>query len=62
MIAHGIPSSLLIMAAVTPLILWASRLFYRYCEAPSIARADRHRTSTDRIVVAAPATNARGTR
>jgi peptidoglycan/LPS O-acetylase OafA/YrhL len=38
-VAQGIPSSVLIMAASTPLVLWASRLFYRYCEAPSIARA-----------------------
>ena len=61
-IDHHIPSSLLIMAAVTPLILWTSRLFHHYCEAPSIACADRHRPTADRIVVAEPATNARGTR
>jgi peptidoglycan/LPS O-acetylase OafA/YrhL len=40
-VEHGIPSSLLIMAATTPIVLWASRLFYRYCEAPSVARSQR---------------------
>jgi ribosomal protein L3 len=39
--ASGVPSSLLIMAATTPLVLWASRLFYRYCEAPWIRRSQR---------------------
>ena len=38
-IALGMPSSLLIMAATTPLVLWASRVFYRYCERPSIQRS-----------------------
>jgi peptidoglycan/LPS O-acetylase OafA/YrhL len=38
-IAHGVPSSLLIMAATTPLVLWAARVFYRCCEAPSIRRS-----------------------
>ncbi len=38
-VAHGLPSSLLIMAATTPVVLWASRLFYRYCERPSIGRS-----------------------
>jgi peptidoglycan/LPS O-acetylase OafA/YrhL len=38
-VEHGIPSSLLIMAATTPIVLWTSRLFYRYCEAPSVARS-----------------------
>lgn len=38
-IALGMPSSLLIMAGTTPLVLWASRLFYRYCERPSIQRS-----------------------
>jgi peptidoglycan/LPS O-acetylase OafA/YrhL len=42
-LAHGIPSSLLIMLAVTPIVLLASRLFYRYCEAPSILRAGQAR-------------------
>jgi len=42
-VEHGLPSSLLIMAASTPIVLWASRLFYRYCEAPFIARAERAR-------------------
>ena len=40
-VEHGIPSSLLIMAATTPIVLWTSKLFYRYCEAPSIARSQR---------------------
>jgi peptidoglycan/LPS O-acetylase OafA/YrhL len=38
-IAHGVPSSLLIMAATTPLVLWAARVFYRCCEGPSIRRS-----------------------
>jgi peptidoglycan/LPS O-acetylase OafA/YrhL len=38
-VAHGLPSSLLIMAATTPVVLWASRIFYRYCEQPSIRRS-----------------------
>jgi peptidoglycan/LPS O-acetylase OafA/YrhL len=38
-IALGMPSSVLIMAATTPLVLWASRVFYRYCERPSIQRS-----------------------
>ena len=38
-IALGMPSSLLIMAATTPLVLWASRVFYRYCERPAIERS-----------------------
>ena len=38
-VGHGIPSSLLIMAATTPIVLWVSRLFYRYCEAPWIRRS-----------------------
>lgn len=38
-IALGMPSSLLIMGATTPLVLWASRIFYRYCERPSIQRS-----------------------
>jgi len=50
-LAHGIPSSLVIMIAVTPMVLWASRLFYRYCEAPSILRAERARSAS---AVAAP--------
>jgi peptidoglycan/LPS O-acetylase OafA/YrhL len=40
-IANGIPSSLLLMTATTPIVLWAARLFYRLCEAPCIARAQR---------------------
>jgi peptidoglycan/LPS O-acetylase OafA/YrhL len=47
-VEHGIPSSVLIMAASTPIVLWASRLFYRYCEAPSIARAERARGAAAR--------------
>ncbi|HEY7436044.1 MAG TPA: acyltransferase [Methylomirabilota bacterium] len=38
-VAHGVPSSLLVMAATTPLVLWASRIFYRFCERPSIRRS-----------------------
>jgi peptidoglycan/LPS O-acetylase OafA/YrhL len=38
-IAQGAPSSLLIMAATTPLVLWAARVFYRGCERPSIRRS-----------------------
>jgi peptidoglycan/LPS O-acetylase OafA/YrhL len=40
-IAHGVPSSLLIMLASTPIVLGASRLFYQYCEAPAVARSQR---------------------
>jgi peptidoglycan/LPS O-acetylase OafA/YrhL len=42
-VERGIPSSLLIMAASTPIVLWAARVFYRYCEAPAVARAERAR-------------------
>lgn len=38
-VAHEVPSSLLIMTATLPLVLWASRLFYRCCELPSIRRS-----------------------
>jgi peptidoglycan/LPS O-acetylase OafA/YrhL len=38
-VAHGVPSSLLIMTATTPLVLWAARAFYRCCERPSIQRS-----------------------
>jgi len=38
-IAQGVPSSLLIMVATTPLVLWAARVFYRGCERPSIRRS-----------------------
>jgi len=38
---YGIPSSLLIMSATIPIALWASWLFYRYCEAPCAVRAQR---------------------
>jgi len=37
-VEHGLPSSLLIMAATTPIVLLVSRLFYRYCEAPWVRR------------------------
>jgi peptidoglycan/LPS O-acetylase OafA/YrhL len=37
--ANGIPSSLLLMAATTPLVMWVARLFFRWVEAPSIAIA-----------------------
>jgi peptidoglycan/LPS O-acetylase OafA/YrhL len=40
-VEHGLPSSLLIMTAATLVVVWASRLFYRYCEAPSVARSRR---------------------
>lgn len=39
-VGHGIPSSLLIMAATTPIVLWVSRRFYRYCEAPWVRRSN----------------------
>jgi len=42
-VRHGIPSSLLIMAATTPLVLCVSRLFYHYCEAPWVLRSERAR-------------------
>lgn len=42
-VAHEVPSSLLVMAATTPMVLWVSRLFFRYCEAPCIRRAQRAR-------------------
>lgn len=38
-IAYGLPSSLLVMAASTPLVLRASRAFYRCVEEPAIERA-----------------------
>jgi peptidoglycan/LPS O-acetylase OafA/YrhL len=38
-IGQGVPSSLLIMVATTPLVLWAARVFYRGCERPSIRRS-----------------------
>jgi peptidoglycan/LPS O-acetylase OafA/YrhL len=40
-LAYGIPSSLLIMSATMPIVLGASWLFYRYCEAPCVVRAQR---------------------
>jgi peptidoglycan/LPS O-acetylase OafA/YrhL len=40
-IEHGIPTSLLLFAATTPLILWLARIFYRWCEAPFIRTARR---------------------
>lgn len=36
-----LPASLLLMTATTPLVLWAARVFHRYCEAPSVAIAQR---------------------
>jgi peptidoglycan/LPS O-acetylase OafA/YrhL len=39
LVAPGVPSSLLIMAATTPLVLWTSRVFYRYFERPWIRRS-----------------------
>lgn len=38
---YRIPLSLLIMAATTPVVLWAARVFYRYCELPCIRRGER---------------------
>ncbi len=38
---HGIPSSLLILAASTPVVLVAARALYRVCEAPCIRRSQR---------------------
>jgi peptidoglycan/LPS O-acetylase OafA/YrhL len=38
-VAYGFPSSLVIMAASTPFVLWASRAFYRRFEEPAIQRA-----------------------
>jgi peptidoglycan/LPS O-acetylase OafA/YrhL len=38
-VRNGIPSSLLIMAATTPVVLWAARVFYRWVEKPCIAVA-----------------------
>ena len=40
-IGHDIPSSLLIMLSTIPIVLWASRLFYRVCEGPCTLRAQR---------------------
>jgi peptidoglycan/LPS O-acetylase OafA/YrhL len=40
-LAYGIPSSLLIMSGTMPIVLWASWLFYRHCEAPCVVRAQR---------------------
>lgn len=37
----GIPTSLILMTAITPLVMAAARLFYRFVEAPSIARSRR---------------------
>jgi peptidoglycan/LPS O-acetylase OafA/YrhL len=42
-VAHEVPSSLLVIAATTPIVLWVSRLFFRCCEAPCIRRAQRAR-------------------
>lgn len=38
-IAHGIPTSLLLFVATTPLVLEAGRLFYRWCEEPYLIKA-----------------------
>ena len=40
---HALPTSLAIMAAASALALPASRIFYRFCEAPFIARSHRVR-------------------
>ncbi len=38
-IAHGIPTSLLLFAATTPLVYWLGRVFYRRCEEPFMVKA-----------------------
>jgi peptidoglycan/LPS O-acetylase OafA/YrhL len=53
-VAHGLPASLLIMAATTPIVLWASRVFYRCCEAPCILRAERAKREGPRSTRALP--------
>ena len=54
-VAHRVPSSLLIIAATTPIVLGASQLFYRYCEAPCVERSQRARRGADRAVPSLPA-------
>ena len=49
-VRSGVPSSLLIMAATTPFVLWASRVFHRWVEAPFLERGRRSRQG-DRVVV-----------
>jgi peptidoglycan/LPS O-acetylase OafA/YrhL len=41
-----VTASLLLMAATTPVVLLAARLFHRYCEAPCVAIAQRVGTAT----------------
>jgi len=50
-IEYGVPSSLLLFAATTPLILWLARLFYRWCEEPFIATARGIGRAPDRAAV-----------
>ena len=38
-LAHGLPSSLLLFAATTPLVFGVARLFYRWCEEPALRKA-----------------------
>lgn len=38
-IEHGIPTSLLLFVASTPLVLRAGRVFYRWCEEPFLVKA-----------------------
>jgi peptidoglycan/LPS O-acetylase OafA/YrhL len=38
-IAYGIPTSLVLFAATTPLVLKLGRLFYRWCEEPFLVKA-----------------------
>lgn len=38
-IEHGIPTSLLLFTASTPLVLKAGRVFYRWCEEPFLVKA-----------------------
>lgn len=40
-VRHGVPSSLLLFAATTPLVLAAARVFYRWCEEPYLVKARR---------------------
>lgn len=38
-IEHGIPTSLLLFVATTPLVFWIGRLFHRWCEEPFLVIA-----------------------
>ncbi|HZR83675.1 MAG TPA: acyltransferase [Candidatus Binatia bacterium] len=63
-IESGFPSSLVLMAATTPVVLWAARLFHRRVEAPCIAvaqRAGRPRTRVATDVAGSTGSLATGT-